>query len=487
MKKWFFLLITITLVSNSAAQVQKGSDIDGEAGGDFSGSSISMPDANTIAIGAPYNSGNFHQAGHVRVYSWSGTSWVKKGKDIDGNGSSGHSVCMPNANIVAAGAYGANINKGEVRIHAWDGTNWAQKGASISGDWQRDLFGWSISMPDENNICIGATRPSTDQTRFGYSRVFRWNGSKWEQRGSDIMGKALSDHFGESVSMPDLNTIAIGAPYNNVNGQYSGLVRIYNWTGTDWLQKGQDIQGEDAQDRSGTSISMPDANTIAIGAPQSEGSNDFTPTAGHVRVYQWNGSSWTQKGSDIDGAESHIMSGWSVSMPDANTVAIGRKNMIGFDDREYVQIYRWNGTSWSQSGSTIKGEELGDFTGGCYVSMPDNKTVAIGAPYNNGNGGYSGHVRIFDLGSSADIAKSSLIKLSISPNPVTKYLTVKLELPQEKHLLSVYNINGKLLKNETYKNTQETTMDLSQFSSGVYLLKITDSENRVVTQKITKQ
>jgi hypothetical protein len=51
----------------------------------------------------------------------------------------------------------------------------------------------------------------------------------------------------------------------------------------------------------------------------------------------------------------------------------------------------------------------------------------------------------------------------------------------------VYDINGKLLKNETCKNTQETTMDLSQFSSGVYLLKITDSENRVVTQKITKQ
>jgi hypothetical protein len=51
----------------------------------------------------------------------------------------------------------------------------------------------------------------------------------------------------------------------------------------------------------------------------------------------------------------------------------------------------------------------------------------------------------------------------------------------------VYNINGQLVKTETYGNTQEPNMDLSQFSSGVYLLKITDSENRVVTQKITKQ
>jgi hypothetical protein len=45
-------------------------DIDGEAAGDRSGSSISMPDANTLAIGAPYNDGNGSDAGHVRICAW---------------------------------------------------------------------------------------------------------------------------------------------------------------------------------------------------------------------------------------------------------------------------------------------------------------------------------------------------------------------------------------------------------------------------------
>jgi hypothetical protein len=43
-------------------------DIDGEAGGDISGWSVSMSDSNTVAIGAPNNNGN-QGAGHVRVYA----------------------------------------------------------------------------------------------------------------------------------------------------------------------------------------------------------------------------------------------------------------------------------------------------------------------------------------------------------------------------------------------------------------------------------
>lgn len=43
--------------------------IDVEAYSDGAGSFVSMPDANTIAFGAPYNDGNGIGAGHVRIYS----------------------------------------------------------------------------------------------------------------------------------------------------------------------------------------------------------------------------------------------------------------------------------------------------------------------------------------------------------------------------------------------------------------------------------
>ena len=48
-----------------------GSDIDGEAAGDFSGFSVSISsDGTIVAIGAYGNDGNGNAAGHVRVYEF---------------------------------------------------------------------------------------------------------------------------------------------------------------------------------------------------------------------------------------------------------------------------------------------------------------------------------------------------------------------------------------------------------------------------------
>ena len=53
---------------NSSWQ-QLGTDIDGEAAGDYSGHSVSLSDnGSTVAIGATGNDGNGDDSGHVRVY-----------------------------------------------------------------------------------------------------------------------------------------------------------------------------------------------------------------------------------------------------------------------------------------------------------------------------------------------------------------------------------------------------------------------------------
>jgi len=153
----------------------------------------------------------------------------------------------------------------------------------------------------------------------GHVRVYVWNGVTWLLKGDDIDGEAQGDYSGFSVSMPDSNTVAIGAPRNDGNGMDAGQVRVYVWKGNKWIQKGLDIDGESTGDRSGESISMVDSNTIAIGAARNRGNSNLN---GHVRVYHWDGTSWKQRGADIDGESSDDRSGSSVSMPDANTVAI---------------------------------------------------------------------------------------------------------------------------------------------------------------------
>ena len=63
-------------------------------------------------------------------------------------------------------------------------------------------------------------------------------------------------------------------------------------------QLGADIDGESAEDGSGTVALSSDGNRLAIGAPGNDGNGS---ESGHARVYQWSGMAWTQLGDDIDG------------------------------------------------------------------------------------------------------------------------------------------------------------------------------------------
>jgi hypothetical protein len=158
------------------------------------------------------------------------------------------------------------------------------------------------------------------------------------------------------------------------------------------IQRGSNINGELAADNFGGALCMPNANTIAIGARGNDGNGNGS---GHVRIYEWNGNSWIQKGHDIDGEAAANFSGWSVSMPDENTVAIGARSNdgIGGIDCGQTRIFKWNGISWIQKGADIDGEMAGDGFG-VAVSMPTPYTVAGGANFNNLN---TGHARIFDF------------------------------------------------------------------------------------------
>ncbi|MDW3651882.1 MAG: T9SS type A sorting domain-containing protein [Bacteroidia bacterium] len=103
--------------------------------------------------------------------------------------------------------------------------------------------------------------------------------------GSDIDGEASEDASGFAVSFSNNgNRLAVTANTNDGNGNDAGHLRIFDWDGNNWLQLGDDIDGEFAGDRSGYSVSLSaDGQRVAIGAPLNDGiAND----AGHVRVYE---------------------------------------------------------------------------------------------------------------------------------------------------------------------------------------------------------
>jgi hypothetical protein len=118
----------------------------------------------------------------------------------------------------------------------------------------------------------------------GHVRVYTWGASSWVQRGADIDGEAANDRSSHSVSLSaDGQTVAIGAYLNDGAGSNAGHVRIYTWGASSWVQAGPDIDGEAADDQSGHSASLSaDGLTVAIGAYRNDGAGS---NAGHVRVY----------------------------------------------------------------------------------------------------------------------------------------------------------------------------------------------------------
>jgi hypothetical protein len=229
-------------------------------------------------------------------------------------------------------------------------------------------------------------------------RIYEYSAGSWTQLGADIDGEVFFDWSGSSVSLSSDGTrVAIGAYKNDGNGTDAGHVRIYEYSAGSWTQLGVDIDGEAyAYGRSGYSVSLSSGgDTVAIGAPFNDGAGT---AAGHVRIYTYSAGSWTQLGADIDGEAASDESGFSVSLSsDGSRVAIGARNNDGNgNDAGHARIYEYGAGSWTQLGVDIDGEAAGDFSGDVSLSS-DGTTVAIGAPFNDGNGTDAGHVRVYSI------------------------------------------------------------------------------------------
>lgn len=456
------------------AQTQIGDDIDGEHARDQSGYIIALSsDGLRLAIGASGNDDAEHGAGHVRVYEWNKAHWVQVGDDIDGEQGgedSGRGVSMsPDGNRVAVGAYmnhDGGFEAGQVRMYEWNGTTWRKMGENISArtfsQWMG--LGESISM-STNRVAIGV--PGAYVEGRGYVQIYEWNGMEWIQQGEDIEGEASGDGSGFSVSLSeDGFRVAIGASGNDGTGFHSGHTRIYEWSGSDWQQLGRDIDGEASGDLSGRSVSISkDGNRVAIGAMLNDGNGD---RSGHVRVYEWSSREWIQLGEDIDGYAPGAWLGRSVALSaDGNILTAGgcRNTVVDFNPGN-VWIYEWNGTHWIQRGRKIEGEGPTDWFGHSVAISADGETVAAGAFRNDGNGPESGHVRVFDLSGVTSVVDEQPEQIVVQPNPTTG--PVKMDLPY----LGPFRIvdgHGEIVRQG---DTSVDQPDLSGLPPGSYFLQI---------------
>ena len=402
-----------------------GQMIGGNANSDAFGFSIALSaDATTLMVGAPgYN----NRTGYVAVYrkdeAYTETIFMVREKTIYGklvDDNFGHSVDINSeGHTLAVGSPGYNTDRlGYVRVFYMEsstdlGYSWSPLGQDVTGETDDSVFGVSVSLSDDGkNLAVGASYNIGNGVFSGYVRVYNLDedGTSWKKIGNDIGGNATFNWPWPqslqlmSVSLSANGTIvAVGSPWTNDNGDFSGHVTVYQFDSelSSWEQVGQRIHGNATGDLFGYSLKIsPDASTLAIGSPVYWG---WGGRPGYAQVYNLDSSdnvasNWKQLGGDLVGEADGDMFGWSVSLSDfGKTVAIG--GVWNDVKKGHVQVYRMDdsGMRWTQLGEDIVGENSDDRAGESISLSADGNTVAVSSMLNDLNWNDSGVVRVFAM------------------------------------------------------------------------------------------
>jgi FG-GAP repeat len=381
-----------------------GGVLDGHAG---YGAALSG-DGNTMAIGAPHESGgskgingnqndnSAYGAGAVYVFVRKGTSWVQqayvKASNTQESAEFGHAVVLSgDGNTMAVSAF-----------------HEASNAKGINGN-QADH-----SIPQSGAVYVFTRRGGT------WSQQAYVKASNTGEAGTaDTFGDG--DQFGVSLSLSDDgNTMAVGALTEDgaspgINGNQAdnsansaGAVYVFARTADTWSQQAYvKPVNPGAGDMFGYTVSLnADGSTLAVGSYDEGGSprgingtpDDMRRGSGAVYVFTRTGTAWAQQAYiHVSNAEAGDSFGVHVVLSDdGNTLLAGSLdedcqatgvNPPGCDDDRALDIstgaayvFVRSGTTWSQQ-AYLKASNTGanDWFGSRLALSGDGNTAAIGA------------------------------------------------------------------------------------------------------------
>jgi hypothetical protein len=407
---------------------QIGADFDGQAltnkqccstygysqSGEALGFSVSLSaDGSRAAFASIYGGAFSETTGLVKLYDYDGSDWTPMGT-IEGKEDTPDSSAFLVVNEISLSSDGTRVavaqqyypQQGLVRVFEYDGSAWVQIGADIVGDVfganGGGKFGIFVSLDsDGSHVAIGGR--ANDGIGAGSTSVYMYDGSSWAKVGGpsgDILAEAGGDQAGTSVSLSaDGSRVAIGAPKNDDAGEDAGHARVYEFDGSTWTQIGQDMDGSGAYDNAGRYVSLSsDGSRVAVGAYDHGG---FNEEDGHVRVYEYDGSSWVLMGSGIDGVKAGDYSCVVSLSSDGSRVAIGA---LYRDTRPEVpgpvRVFEYDGSDWVQLGFGLYGDanDIEAYDSLAVSLSGDGSRLAVGASYTTiGALTDAGRVRVFEL------------------------------------------------------------------------------------------
>ena len=358
-----------------------------------------------IVLGSNRYSGAGIFYGQVKIYDYNGTSWEQVGNEILGthnyNGIGAIVSISADGSLVAFSTKNSSDTPGqltnlkEVFVYELNGNDWIQKGQKIRENNFSDLFGNALSISDDGNrLAIGADKRAVGASGVPYVEIYEFEkeSDSWIQIGQTLEGK-LNSAFGGSVSLSsDGSILAIGVPSDN-------HTNVYQFNNDTWSLMGQELFGESGVGRLfGTSVSLSnDGQKLAIGDHTNSANGSL---AGHVRVFNYDANgTWSQYGNDIDGENAQDISGTSISLAgDGNTVAIGAyRNGGNGNEAGHARVYKFANNDWQQVFLDIDGDNIEDELGFSVSLSDDGNSLLVGARNNDSNGTNAGLARVYSF------------------------------------------------------------------------------------------
>ena len=461
-----FMLLTLSLSTKAQPETEmiKLLANDGQSD-DMFGNSLSIS-GDIAVIGTPQDDDEDNNTGAVYIFERVDANWNFIQKIIADDGELadmfGISVDIAGDYIVVGSyqAVGVTGNTGAAYIFWNNGTSWEQQAKVFANDGESaDNLGKSIAISGDYMVA------GADNKDFGTGAayVFHRENTTWSQVAKLIEPDGeMNDYFAHSVDISG-DYIVAGAWQNNAVGSNSGAVYVFKNNSSVWEYDNK-LTAEDAvvDDGFGYSVSV-SGNYIIAGAHGDDGSK------GSAYIFYNNSGEWTQQAKIIsDDGNSEDFFGKSVSISGDYAIVGAQRNDASKSEEGAAYLYVRNGNYWSQQEKFTASDanDTGLF-GYCVTiendfalvsTVQDNGAVYVFGPENVGN---------FDNENSG---------ISVYPNPVKNILNIQ---NAENCTIQIIDICGRVM-NDFIVNKQQYQIEISNYKSGVYFVKINQTENIII-------
>jgi hypothetical protein len=172
--------------------------------------------------------------------------------------------------------------------------------------------------------------------------------------------------------------------------------KVLQWNGTSWTQVGGNIDGKNGEGFPEQIEMSNDGNTFIEVQHDPSGNSEI------ARIYTYNGTAWIPKGKDLIPTAFYGYFAESISISDdGNIIALGSPGWSN-NSATYgvgrVDIYKWNGTQWNVHGNLLRGSNNGEEFGITIALSGNGNAILINS---SNEPSYTGFVQYYRYNGSA--------------------------------------------------------------------------------------